>query len=287
MSLVSARAHERPDHDSSPGSGGGTGERSQTGERAREPLHWVLVAGWITKGIVYGLIGLLALQVAFGNGSQDADEEGALQQIGSQPLGGTLLWLVAAGLALYVVGRVLEAVLLATDRSTFSRLAIAASGVIHGGIALIAARMAMGDGGQSDGQEEAFTARLLEAPAGQWLVGLGGLAIVAVGLGLVWAAISKRFVDELDLDRATGRARRVVEVVGFAGVAARGAATALIGWFVIHAALQHDPSEANGLDDALREVADTPYGQIALAAVAIGFMAFGATCLLHARYRRA
>jgi hypothetical protein len=247
----------------------------------------VLRVGWSVKGVVYGLIGVLALQVAFGSGNGGADEEGALRAVAEQPLGTVMLWAVAAGLAFYTVGRVLEAALVATDRSWVQRMAIGGSGLVHGSVALLAARFAVGDRGGSGNDEETLTARALELPAGQWLVGIAGLVVLAVAAVLVWGAISKRYIDELDLDRAGGRARKVVVPIGFVGVAARGVALALIGWFVVHAALQHDPGEAAGLDEALHGLAQGPFGQAALTVVAAGFVAFGLTCLLHARYRRA
>jgi hypothetical protein len=274
-------------HDSSGSDHETSGGRGGAGERARGPLDPVLRVGWAAKGIVYGLIGVLALQVAFGSRSENADEEGALETVAAQPMGQMLLWFVAAGLVLYVVGRVLEAILLATDRPWHHRVVIGLSGLIHATVALAAARIAMGGGGGSDNEEEKLTARALELPAGQWLVGLAGLAVIAVGGILVWGAISKRYVDELDLDRSSGRARTYVIPIGFVGVAGRGAAVALLGWFLVHAALQTDPDETAGLDEALRQLAGGPLGVGGLALLAVGFMAFGAACLFHAHYRRA
>lgn len=286
---ATARDHAREgDRDSEGDRGRSSGNgRSSAGERARGPLHPVLIAGWLAKGVVYCTIGVIALQVAFGDRGEEADEEGAMRAIADQPLGGTLLWMVAGGLALYVIGRVLEAVLVASDRPWSHRLAIAGSGLVHGTIALAAAQFAMGDGSGNNDQEETWTARVLELPAGQWLLALGALVLLAIGVALIWGGVSRRFVDELDLDRASDRARRILVPVGILGVAARGAAVALLAWFLARAALEQDPQEAAGLDEALRELADTPVGQVVLAVLAVGFIAFGALCIAHAKLRRA
>jgi hypothetical protein len=264
----------------------GTGGDGSLGERLREPLDPVLRVGWFVKGIVYGLIGILALQVAFGGSDQDADEEGALQAIADQPFGTILLWAVAAGVAFYAIGRLVEAVLVATDREWYERVVIGGNAIVHGSIGVIAASFALGNGGGSDNEEEVLTARALELPAGQWLVGLAGLAVIVAGALLVWGAISKRYVDELDLDQAEGRAKTIVLTVGFVGVAARGLALALLGWFLLDAAIQNDPDEAAGLDEALRELAEAAYGTVLLGLLAIGFIAFGVTCIFHSKYRR-
>jgi hypothetical protein len=267
----------------------GNGGRSRAGEQARGPLDPVLRIGWFAKGVVYGLIGVLALQIAFGNRSEDADQEGALQTIASQSFGTALLWAVAVGLAFYAVGRILEAALVATDREWYKRVQIGASGLIYGSFALVAVQLATGQGGggSSDNQEETLTARALEWPAGQVLVGLAGIAVMAGGAYLVWRAVSKKYVEELDLDRAAGRARTLAIALGLAGVAARGVAIGLIGWFLLHAAIQDQPDEAAGLDEALRQLGEAAYGKILLTILALGLMAYGATCMFHARYRRA
>jgi hypothetical protein len=252
-----------------------------------DALHPILVAGWLAKGVVHVVVGILAVQLALGTRSGSADQEGALREIASQPMGGVLLWLVAAGLALYMIGRLVEA-WLSTDRSGWQRAAVAGKAVLYGLIALAAARIAMsGSSGSSDDQEKHLTARLLDAPAGQWLVGIGGLVIIGAGAYLVWWAWQKKFLDELDIDNAGPRAQRVLVPLGVGGIIARGVATALIGWFVLDAALQHDPDQAAGLDEALRRFAEGTAGQLGLGVVALGFIAYGIVCIAHARYRRA
>ena len=250
-------------------------------------LHPALVIGWIVKGIVYGLVGFLAAQVAFGNSTGRPDQTGALQQIAEQPMGGVLLWAVAAGLALYTAGRMTEA-WYAKDESTAKRIGTAAKAALYGVVAVTAAGMASGSssGGGSGKTEESLTAKVLDAPGGQLIVGAVGVALIGYSLYQVWRALSKKFVDDLDLDRANGTTRTTLERLGQVGIAARGVATALIGWFVLDAAIQHEPSKANSLDEALLSLADSTWGKVGLAIVAFGFMAYGVVCIAHARYRR-
>ena len=249
-------------------------------------LHPALVAGWIAKGVVYGLVGFLALQVAFGDSTGRPDQTGALQQVAEQPMGGVLLWAVAAGLALYCAGRMTEA-WYARDESTPKRVGTAAKAVLYGATAVVAARIASGSSSSSSNKtEESLTATALDAPGGQFLVAAIGLGIMAYGVYQVWRALSKKFVDDLDLDKANGKSREALERLGQVGIAARGVATGLIGWFVLDAAIQHEPNKTKGLDEALLGLADSTAGKIGLAIVAFGFMAYGVVCLAHARYRR-
>ncbi len=54
--------------------------------------------GYVAYGMVYVLVGVLALQAAFGGGGGATGQEGALRSILLAPLGRVLLCMVALGL---------------------------------------------------------------------------------------------------------------------------------------------------------------------------------------------
>jgi H+/Cl- antiporter ClcA len=70
-----------------------------------------------------------------------------------------------------------------------------------------------------------------------------------------------------------------------AGHAARAIVFGLIGAFLVKAAVGYEPDEAIGIDGALRKLAQQPYGEVLLGAVAVGLIAYGVYCLVQARYR--
>ena len=72
-------------------------------------LEWLARAGLVARGVVYGLIGILAVKVAFGVGGKTTDQQGALKTIAGQPFGKVLLVLVAIGLAGYALWRLVRA----------------------------------------------------------------------------------------------------------------------------------------------------------------------------------
>src|SRR5205807_4980819 len=90
----------------------GTGETRRAGERAeRNPgFPWLARAGLLARGVVYGVIGAIAIAVAAGTGTSPANQQGALEIIAGQPLGSVLLGLLAAGLAGYSAWRLTRAV---------------------------------------------------------------------------------------------------------------------------------------------------------------------------------
>jgi hypothetical protein len=246
----------------------------------------VLRAGWVAKGALYVVVGLLALQVAASGGSDErADQQGALRAVRDQPLGRPLLVVLTIGLLLYAVWRLLEAATVDTD-SAVDRGGHALSGLLHLGLAVVAARLALGsdDGGGGGGDEApTITARVMEATGGRWLVGAVGLTIAAVGVRFVVEGLRRDFLDDL---AAAGAERRWLEPLGVVGSVARGVVFLVVGWFLVRAAVQYDAQEARGLDGALHTLAEQAFGPVLLFAVAAGLIAYGLFAALSARSRR-
>ena len=77
---------------------------------ARTPqFEWFARAGLAARGVVYLVIGVLAIKLALGDGGKATNQQGALQTIAKQPLGTVLLIMVAVGLAGYASWRLLRA----------------------------------------------------------------------------------------------------------------------------------------------------------------------------------
>ena len=247
-----------------------------------------MAGGWAAKGVLYGLIAVLALNVASGDAVERADQQGAIQTVARQPFGKVLLVALAIGLVLYALSRSLEALGVGHGEppSGLERAGYAASAVIYTSFAVLAFKVLSGAGGQQGDQATDMTARVMEWGAGRWLVGLAGIGIAAVGARFVWDGLSRGFEDDLDLFSASPWTRKAVVALGTVGQCARGVVFLLAGWFVLQAAVQYDPQEAAGLDETLRRLAGEAWGPLLLAAVAIGLLAYAAFCFANAKFRR-
>jgi hypothetical protein len=259
---------------------------------ARPWIERLARAGYVAKGVVYLLIGVLALQAAAGAGGRTTGTAGVFRIILRQPLGSWLLWLIAVGLAGYALWRLLCAAIdpEARGRRGWQRVAVrigyAGSGVIHGGLAWQAARLALGHGDGGDGsQAQSRTAQLLDAPFGPWLVAGAAIGVAAYGVAQLVKGFRRDAESRLHLDSLPASERRIVVRAARAGLISRGVVFALVATFLARAALHHDPSEAGGLAEALQTLARQPYAPFVLGAVAIGLAAYGAFQLALARYR--
>ncbi|MFN6536881.1 MAG: DUF1206 domain-containing protein [Nostoc sp. EkiNYC01] len=248
--------------------------------------------GYVSKGVVYGIVGLLATQAAFGTGGKTTDTQGALETIVNQSFGKFLLILIAIGLIGYVIWRFVQAIKDPENKGNDAkglaiRIGYAINGVIYAGLALSAVQIVMGkDSGKNSNSTEDWTARLLSQPFGQWLVGTVGVLIIALGFYQFYQAFSGKFRKELNLTELSNTESKWVIRISRFGLAARGIVFCIIGWFLIEAARQSNASAAGGLDEALQTLAQQPNGAWLLGIVALGLVAYGIYTIIQARYRR-
>nr|WTA23710.1 DUF1206 domain-containing protein [Streptomyces sp. NBC_00853] len=248
--------------------------------------------GLLARGVLYALVGMLALRVATGDpggGGKEADRQGALEELVGKPFGGVLVWAVGIGLVGMVLWRLSEAVFGAAGpegNKPVKRLAAAGRTVCYATVAFSVLSFAAGGGGRSgDQQSRDVTARALDLPAGQWLVGAAGLGIALAGAVIAVQAARRSFRKHLAMGGVSARWRAAVGFLGVTGGLARGALFAAVGGFVVYAAVRFDPAQAKGTDDTLRSFALTPAGPWLLVAVALGLMLFGAFSWAMARWR--
>jgi hypothetical protein len=251
--------------------------------------------GLIARGVVYVLIGLIALQVARGDGQgEQANKEGALREVAERSWGGVLLVALAVGLASYALWRATEALWGHRDeedprKRTAKRLGSAARAVFYGVFCATTVRFILdGPRAASGGEQEekTFVARTLELPAGQWIVAGAGAAIIAGAVYIGYRGLSGKFEKRLDTSDMGPVMGRTVDVLGTVGLVARSLVFALAGYLLIKAAIDFDPDQARGLDGTLKTMARQPFGRLLLTATAVGLMAYGLYSWVEARYRR-
>ncbi|MBD2560895.1 MULTISPECIES: DUF1206 domain-containing protein [Nostoc] len=249
--------------------------------------------GYVSKGVVYGIVGLLAAQAAFGTGGKTTDTQGALQTIVNQPFGKFLLALVAIGLIGYVIWRFVQAIKDPENKGNDAkglavRIGYAVNGLIYASLALSAVQIVMGTGSAKNSSDstEDWTARLLSQPFGQWLVGTVGVFVIALGFYQFYQAFSGKFRKELNLTELSNKEAQWVMRISRFGLAARGIVFCIIGWFLIEAARQSNAATAQGLDQVLQTLAQQPYGAWLLGIVALGLVAYAIYTIIQARYRR-
>jgi hypothetical protein len=259
--------------------------------RSAENSQWLdrgVRLGLVVYGTVHLIIAFTALQLAFGSSSGKANQQGALSQLAQSPLGDAGLVLVAVGLAAMVVWQLLEAAVgyRVEDgaKRAFKRLACAAKAVVYGLLSYSAASMAVGSGSSGGSSTDSMTAQLMSAPAGQLLVGAVGSGIVAVGAYLAYKGWAEKFTKHLDAGASQGSRRKPIVLLGKVGYLGKGAALAAVGVLFVVAAVRHQAKKSGGLDVALQQLLQEPFGPVLVAAVAVALACFGLYCFAWARH---
>ena len=263
---------------------------STAGHRAATApaMGWLARAGLVARGVVYAVIGVLALKLALGDGGKATSQQGALKTIGHGSFGTFLLVLLAIGLAGYALWRLLRAAVghgaEQTDEPS-DRVAAAASGVAYVILCVTAIKIVSGARAGSGGPRHA-TGGVLGWSGGTVLVAIAGIVLIGVGGYQLYKGIARKFCEDAKTGEMSDAARRAYTALGVAGHCARGIVFGLIGYGLIKAALDYDSKKAIGLDGALRKLAHASYGPLLLGIVALGLVMFAAYSIADARYRK-
>lgn len=247
--------------------------------------------GYVTKGIVYFLVGGLSAMAAFGLGGDVSGKKDVFQWIIGLPFGRILLGAVAAGLLGYVSWRFIQAIKDPENRGNdfkaiMKRIGIAASGLAYTAVAFYAGKLALMPSGDDGGDSrQFFVSKLLQQPAGQWIVGAIAVFFAGMGVYYIFKAVSGKYKKRIDSDQMSEDERKAVMTAGRIGYIARGTVIGIIGFLFLKAALNSNASQADGTEGAFKFLQDSGYGPWLMGAVALGLVSYGIFCFVMAKYR--
>lgn len=271
-------------------------EARRAAEEGRGWYAWLARIGLVAKGVSYGIVGVLAVELALGHGGKATSRQGALATIADESFGKVFLVMLACGFAAYATWRFVQAFAERENdegeakgeaKKWGKRVGYVGRGLIYAGLAVTTVKLlANSSGGESQNEQaRESTATVLEWPAGRWLVGLVGLAIIGAGAWNLYRGLTRKFEDRWRSGEMSETERRWGGRIGLVGHLARAVVFGLIGLFIAKAAVEYDPKEAIGLDGALQKLVDTGYGPYLLGLTAVGLICYGLYCFVEGRYR--
>jgi hypothetical protein len=256
-----------------------------------DAIEFLARAGFVAKGVLYGIVGLLAAGAAVGMGGRITGSEGALLTMMRQPFGRTLLLVSAIGLFGYAVWRVLQGVL-DTDRrgnepkDLAVRGSFVARGVLHALIGWQALQLYRGLG-QRGRDEKEYATEVAALPLGDWLIVLAGLGLFAFAGYQLYRGIKPKLGTHFNAAQAERELGGWAIVASRVGLAARGVVFAVVAWYMVQAGLASNPRGVADTTEAMRAFSTPPepFGTILLAFTGVGLAAYGFYQILQARYR--
>lgn len=246
--------------------------------------------GYIAKGAIYVLIGGFTAAAAFGSGGQKAGKATVLKTIEGLPGGTVLLGLLAFGLLGYAVWRFTQAIKDTENDGTDSkgmikRVGYVISGLMYGFLAYYAVKLITQAGSSGGGSRETMVAKLLSQPFGQWLVGLVALGFAIKGVRQIYKAYTGKFKKKVQQSSISADKKRLFEKWGRFGYYSRGVILLIVGYMFIKAAIQSNPNQAGGTQEAFSYLQDASYGPYLMGLIAIGLIGYGIWAFIKAKYR--
>ncbi|CAN7205458.1 DUF1206 domain-containing protein [Rossellomorea sp. LjRoot5] len=246
--------------------------------------------GYISRGIVYMLIGALAVMAALGIGGSTSDSSGAFAAVASKPFGEVLLWLLGIGLIGIVLWCLIQVIqdpdhVKNGGKSLFRRLTNLISAIAYGSLAFNAFAIAIHAKSSGSGSEQTLSAKLLAQPFGQWVIGIVGLIIIGFALHEIYQAYTEKYTNQFKRNEMNNKEWELGRKTGKLGIFSRGLVFLFIGYFFIQTAITADPDKTHGLDGALSKLAQQPFGQWLLGIVAVGFILYGVFQILMGKNR--
>jgi hypothetical protein len=254
-------------------------EAQRTARRASDNriVRGVARSGYVASGLLRVLIGVLALLLAAKVDGAHPGTSGAFGAVAAVPGGVVLLGLAAGANGALFLWLVVQGAIVAEGaflERWRQRLVYWGRGAVYGVIGLTALRFALGAHAIDEAREEAASKQLFDLPGGQLVVALAGVIVVIIGVSMVWLGITRRFVKTIRLPEQRRR-RRAVLVYGAVAYIAQGATIVLVGGSLLFAAWTVDADRVGGLDAALAGFAGSPFGQVVLVAVGLGWIVAG------------
>jgi hypothetical protein len=256
--------------------------------RKAEDSDWIDNAvrfGLVVYGVVYLLIAWVAVQLALGD-YHGAVTKGAFRTLSEQSFGGILLVVVAVGMALLVLWRLLDAAVGHREKEGFERWRLRGydlgKAAVYGGLGYKAVRTGLGDSGGNSSRTA--TAKLMDLPLGVWIVAAVGIAVAGYGASQIWRGFSEKHREHLAGEGRIGTAGSAYLLLGTIGYVAKGIAFVMVGGLFVYAAVDHRPKRSRGLDGALYKLLEQPFGSWLLLAMAAGLACYGLFQLSRARH---
>lgn len=256
--------------------------------------YWVkqyIMLGYAAKGTVYLFIGILAIQAVIVPKRQASGTYQTLDFLTHQLLGKFFVCLLAIALIGYVLRRLFQTILTPGKpnpwnfKNILQRLGYIISGFSYAGVAYSALNLVF-ELGEADDTIEDLANQIFDRALGEWLILSGGIGVITIGLGYVYGAYTGSYISDFQSDDIHHRLEKWTTRIAKLGVAARGIAFVLTGFFLIEAAISGNSQLAGGLQNALRVIATRPMGWLWLSLIGLGMICYGLYMYVAAIYRR-
>lgn len=198
--------------------------------------------GFAVKGIIYVLLGILAVVAAAGPEGKATGKRGVLVWLDHQPLGPVLIIIIMIGILGYVVLRFMQAIKDTNHKGSgwkgiITRLFYFIRGISYLLFMLAGFFVVFPDTKVLDKEDADTLAWMIELPAGNIAVAMVGLFFAGFGVYELGRAFTGNFKHHLDFRNLNSGVKGVCNTIGVIGYLARGIILGVIGFLLVKAAI--------------------------------------------------
>ena len=252
-------------------------------EKQLTPIARVLArVGCFAIGAVYVLIGTWAMLALLRVAHPAADEERILQRMLAFPLGSPFIAAVVLGTSGYMLWLIFEAIfdpyeLGNTPTALIARTGTGLSALAYALIVSSGVKVLLGSGGRGEQKQQWLVAKILDWPAGEWLIGAAGLLVAFAGLYQIKFVSDGDHERRVEMSERTPLVRTIVHFLAWTGYFARCAILLVLGWFLLDSAWSSDPQAVGDTDTAFDflGLGGGSFGDAVFTAVAVGTINYG------------
>jgi len=239
--------------------------------------------GSIATGVIYILIGSIALLSLLKLRDGGADESSILAILNASIVGQVCIAFILVGLICFVLWRCYEAIRDPyhygnTAWGIIKRVGVGISSITDLLIAYTAIRIWMGNGNvQVDGQpleERELAATLLQNPNRAWIVLTIGIIYSVTSVIQFVYGVTRGYKDRMTMEKISSRLLITIHSLGIAGYTARGFILGIIGFFFMKAYYLKDENQIVNTDKAFDFIGDN-VGHIWFTCIALGTICYG------------
>ncbi|MCM4157368.1 DUF1206 domain-containing protein [Gramella sp. AN32] len=245
--------------------------------------------GYVAKGVVYGITGVLTFMAAFNLGGKTTGKTEVMEFLEKQSFGNVLMALVVIGLLCYVGWRLIQAFkdpenIGNDNKGKVKRVGFFISAIVYLGLAIYGIKKLINAGtGGSSSQNFEF----LSGNFGVFVFAVVGLCLLGVSIAKFKKVYSKKFLEKFDLKSISEKKRRkVIKNTGYLGIISRGIIFAILAYFFLRAAYTSNTSDIQTTTDAFSFLRNSSYGAYLMGIVAAGFVCYAIFMFAMAKYRK-